>query len=120
MPVSAALERILPGLSETAAIDTFNAIAHQWLGHIVPIEVQSIEELDKAREHIHQLECALNKIDPFQAEVSATELADDLEVSKALKNIVDVKSASGEWYTITIPKNERALKADPNETAWRL
>jgi len=120
MPVSAALERVLPRLSETAAIDTFNAIAHQWLGHIVPIEVQSIEELDKAREHIHQLECALNKIDPFQAEVSATELADDLEVSKALKNIVDVKSASGEWYTITIPKNERALKADPHEAAWRL
>ena len=120
MPVSAALEHALPGLSETAAIDTFNAIAHQWLGHIVPIEVQSIEELDKAREHIHQLECALNKIDPFQAEVSATELADGLEVSKALKNIVDVKSASGEWYTITIPKNERALKADPNEAAWRL
>ena len=53
-------------------------------------------------------------------ERSATELADDLEVSKALKNIVDVKSASGEWYTITIPKNERALKADPNEAAWRL
>jgi hypothetical protein len=50
MPVSAALERILPGLSETASINTFNAIAHQWLGHIVPIEVQSIEELDEARE----------------------------------------------------------------------
>jgi hypothetical protein len=71
MPVSAALERILPGLSETASIDTFNAITHQWLGHIVPIEVQSIDELDKARELIHKLECILNKIDPFQAEVGA-------------------------------------------------
>ena len=93
---------------------------HQWLGHIVAIEVQSIEELDKARELIHQLECTLNKIDPVQTEVCATELAGDLEVSKVLKNIVDVKSASGEWYTISIPKNERALKADPNEAAWRL
>jgi len=37
MPVSAALEHVLPGLSETAAIDTFNAIAHQWLGHIVRV-----------------------------------------------------------------------------------
>ena len=120
MPVSAALERVLPGLSETAAIDTFNAIAHQWLGHIMPIEVQSIEELDKARDLVHTPECILDKIDPFQAEVSATELADGLEVSKALKNIVDVKSASGEWYTITIPKNERALRAAPNEAKWRL
>ena len=90
MPVSAALEHALPGLCETAAINKFNSITHQWLGHIVDIEVQSIEEMDKARVHIHALECALNQIDPFQAEVSATELQ-GLEVSKALKNIVDIK-----------------------------
>ena len=119
MPTSAAIERALHGLSETASIDAFNAIAHQWLGHIVAIEVQSIEELDKARELIHKLECNLNKVDPFQSEVSATELADDLEVAKVLKNIVDVKSASGEWYTISIPKNERALSKDPHEAEWR-
>jgi hypothetical protein len=119
MPVSAALEYILPGLSETASIDTFNAVAHQWLGHIVPIEVQSIDELDEARELIHKIECSLNNIDPFQAEASATELADNLEVSKALKNVVDVKSANGEWYTIVIPKNEQALKHDPHEAEWR-
>ena len=83
------------------------------------IEVHSIEELDKARELIHKLECNLNKIDPFQPEVSAAELADDLEVAKVLKNVVDVKLASGEWYTITIPKNERALKNDPHEAEWR-
>jgi hypothetical protein len=71
MPVSAALEHVLPGLSEAAAITTFNTIAHQWLGHIVPIEAQSIEELDLARDLIHKLECILNKIDPFQAEVGA-------------------------------------------------
>jgi len=119
MPVSAALEHILPGLSETASIDTFNAIAHQWLGHIVPIEVHSIEELDEARELIHKIECSLSNVDPFQAEVSAAELAENLEVSKVLKNVIDVKSASGEWFTITIPKNERALRNDPHEAEWR-
>ena len=61
MPVSAAIERTLPGLSETASIEAFNAIAHQWLGHVVAIEVQSIEELDKARELIHELECILKR-----------------------------------------------------------
>ena len=120
MPVSTAIERTLPGLSETASIEAFNAIAHQWLGHIVDIEVQSIEEMDKARVHIHALECALNQIDPFQAEVSATELQGNLEVSKALKNIVDIKSESGEWYTITIPKNKKALDKDPNAAQWHL
>jgi hypothetical protein len=119
MPVSAALEHILPGLSETASIDTFNAIAHQWLGHIMPIEVHSIEELDEARELIHKIECSLSNVDPFQAEVSAAELAENLEVSKVLKNVIDVKSASGEWFTITIPKNERALRNDPHEAEWR-
>ena len=120
MPVSAALEHALPGLCETAAIDKFNSITHQWLGHIVDIEVQSIEEMDNARAHIHALECALNQIDPFQAEVSATELQGNLEVSKALKNIVDIKSESGEWYTITIPKNKKALDKDPNAAQWHL
>ena len=119
MPVSAALEHALPGLCEAAAINKFNSITHQWLGHIIDIEVQSIEEMDKARVHIHALECALNQIDPFQAEVSATELQ-GLEVSKALKNIVDIKSESGEWYTITIPKNKKALDKDPNAAQWHL
>jgi hypothetical protein len=75
MPVSAALERVLPGLSEAASISTFNAIAHQWLGHIVPIEAQSIEELDLARDLIHKLECTLNNIDPFQVAASAGQQA---------------------------------------------
>ena len=66
---------------------------------------------------IHELECALNKIDPFQTEVCASELAGDLEISKALKNIVDIKSASAASGT---PSPSPTMSAPYKTTRTRL